>query len=84
MNKIDPNKIRKAGVVIWRGYGNYRVKLDNGTEILATLAAKFRIPRPNGKGTMKPRIFEPDRVIVEIPLNQSVLERGMIVGFSKN
>lgn len=83
MSKIDPNKIRKTGIVLERNCGLYKIKLENEIEILTTIAAKFRIPREKGKGTMKPRIYEADKVIVEIPLNQSKLERGFIVGFSK-
>jgi len=85
LNKIDPNKIRESGTVLRRETcGFYKIKLDNGAEILTTIAAKFRIPSLRGKGTMKPRIHEADKVIIEIPLSQSRLERGMIVGFSKN
>lgn len=83
MSKIDPNKIRKNGVVLKQTCGFYKVKLENGIEILTTIAAKFRVPHPKIKKLIRPRVFEQDKVIVEIPLNQSKLERGTIVGFSK-
>ncbi|CAG8569034.1 6969_t:CDS:2 [Scutellospora calospora] len=79
----DPNKIRKNGTVLAKVPEFYKVQLDNGIEILATVAARFRVPRTKGKGTMKPRIYETDKVVVEIPLAQTKIERGTIVGFSK-
>lgn len=85
MSKIDHNKIRKNGIVIRQLVGNYwRVELDNGIKIMANVASKFRVARREGKGTKRPRIFEADKVILEIPLGQTKLERGTIVDFQKN
>lgn len=52
---------------------NFRVELENGTIITAKKVSRFHVSSKN--------IVEGDKVLIEIPLNQSKMERGDIVGF---
>ena len=83
MSKINPNKLRAKGIVLKKQGEDYWIKLENGIEILAHVANKFKIPRKLGRGVTKPYLMEGDKVIVEISPNQTEIKRGMIVDFDK-
>jgi translation initiation factor IF-1 len=75
------NNILTTGTIIQRHGGDvYKVKLDNGTELLCWLVSRFRVPNFKGKGKKRPRLQIGDKVKVEIhPLDFS---KGMLVGFA--
>lgn len=69
-NKEDKQKLRKTGIVIEAlPSTNFKVKLDDGREVLAHLAGKLRIYRI--------KVLPGDRVTVELsPYDE---KRGRIV-----
>ena len=73
---MNKDRMTIAGTIKKRLTGNdFSTELENGLIIICSKANKFKISPK--------RIVEGDKVMVEIPPNQSEIKRGMLVGFQE-
>ena len=73
--KKENDKIISHGIIVRRLRDReYQVELENGSLIVGRKLSKFRVSTN--------KIMTGDKVVVEIPINQTTFERGDIVGFA--
>lgn len=71
----ENNKIISRGTIVKRLRDReYQVELENGSLIVGSKLSKFRVSTN--------KIVTGDKVVVEIPINQTTIERGDIIDFA--